>query len=275
MSAASASVSMQAASAAAQVISSADRLFQRDLYAPLGSFRHPHPHVVPMGTTRVTSRGPASSSTTSHQQHHSNVQGRIPKQPRQQPAPSNSDIRAGTLRVKPQAAASHAPTKPKPLASSPQKREVHFATPFESRTHNSLTAEKAARLRALDNELEVQSYIDRDTIHHRRPRPPPVPAKIPSDITPIHSRSSSAASTIDTLTTTGAPIPASPSRNPGFKQPRQTVPAFTKHATQGERELSCEGCFSHRVQVKKNGIWVCFACFGEDAAVAQKRKGRK
>ncbi|KAI4218112.1 MAG: hypothetical protein L6R36_009121, partial [Xanthoria steineri] len=128
-------------------------------------------------------------------------------------------------------------------------RHVRFADEGARLRANTEAAAQANR-RALENELEMREYIDAsNAIPPRRHRPrtptPPPAAASALNATPVPSqtRSSSTASIIDPLTTRGAPIPAAPSRNPGFQDPRREAPAAarTRRAEMAERVRGSAG----------------------------------
>ncbi|KAL8998829.1 MAG: hypothetical protein Q9169_002167 [Polycauliona sp. 2 TL-2023] len=166
--------------------------------------------------------------------------------------------------------------------NSSRARRVRFADEMARIRANTEAAAQASR-RAYENEMENKEYIDALTEvppRHRRPTPVPAPGTAGLDARPEtpQSRSSSTASTIDPMTAQGAPIPAAPSRNPGFRDPRRAAPARTGHsevAVVGAYETwpLCTMCEHRPATIRKSGISFCDGCLGQ-ALVAEERKGR-
>ncbi|KAI4238366.1 MAG: hypothetical protein L6R40_005728 [Gallowayella cf. fulva] len=182
-------------------------------------------------------------------------------------------------------------------------RHLRFASP-DTRALANAEAAARANLIAIQNEIETRAYIDAfaPMPHHRPPTPMPIPPMMSGALNPpatqppalppqptsaaypsaqpSHSRSSSTASTIDPLTATHAPIPAAPSRNPGFHDPRrgEGSPATVGRAEQLEEvEFEvwplCAVCEDRPATIQKSGIRFCDGCFGQAWAAEGRRRG--
>ncbi|KAI4279058.1 MAG: hypothetical protein LQ337_000573 [Flavoplaca oasis] len=246
--------------------------WQIDPSAPMGSYLNAHPYVPPT-PTRPTTAAPASFAVPTHQNDHSTAQTAIPTRPTWQedftrmfnsinfnasmsepppPIPHRetaADAPASTEAPSTQAANpnSHAPItrhRQRPRSRSRNRssgRHVRFADE-ETRRRANAEAAAVAALRAHEMEIENREYIDTLSVipPHRQPRthtPASAIAGLDGEEEPPQPRSSSTASTIDPMTTPGAPIPAAPSRNPGFRDPRRDVPARAGHSEMAETRV--------------------------------------
>ncbi|KAL8772088.1 MAG: hypothetical protein Q9209_002754 [Squamulea sp. 1 TL-2023] len=290
--------------------------WQPDPSAPLGSYGNAYPYVPPAQRTPATAV-PQSPAEPTPVHGHANAQASIPSEPTWQPNqadfnrlfntvnpnPPVSDLAtpaqpAVTQRTTAQASTTQAaPANPstttyrqrQPRTRSRSRsngRHVRFA---DDTTRTRANAEAAARAHqtAQANEIETREYIDAHAPmprlrHSPTPIPPPTTDQ-PSTSSP-HSRSSSTASTIDPLTAQGAPIPAAPSRNPGFHDPRRSTGAVSTtpaNVGQGEAEVGayevwppCTVCEDRPATIRKFGIGFCDGCFGQAWAAEERRRGR-
>lgn len=304
------------ATPAASVLPQATIQWQPDPSAPLGSYWNAHPYVPPTPATPAAAAPPAPLNVPTHQYDQPNPQMALPMQPAWQEdfarmfnsmnlnSPvSDPPVSGPPVQAQPAAngsATTEAPSiqtaTPNPLPPRSRHRHrprsrsrdrssgrhVRFADE-ETRIRANTQAAMMAALRAEENEMETREYIDALTVippRRRRPTPMPPPATSESNARPEppQSRSSSTASTIDTLTTRGAPIPAAPSRNPGFHDPRRGAPARTgrsEMAEIGTYEIwpRCTVCEDRPATIRKFGIEFCEGCYGQ-ALVAEERRGR-
>ncbi|KAI4279821.1 MAG: hypothetical protein L6R38_004938 [Xanthoria sp. 2 TBL-2021] len=296
------------ATPAASVHPQATIQWQPDPSAPLGSYWNAHPYAPPSPATPAAAP-PTPLNVLSQQYDQPNHQMSLPTQPTWQEDFArmfnsmnlNSPVSDPPVQAQPAAnwsATAEAPSiqaaTPNPLPPRSRHRHrprsrsndrssgrhVRFADEGARIRANTQAAMMAA-LRAEENEMETREYIDALTVipprRHRR-RPTPMPPPTISEPEPPQSRSSSTASTIDPLTTRGAPIPAAPSRNPGFHDPRREVPPRTgrsEMAEVGTHEMwpRCTVCEDRPATIRKFGIEFCEGCYGQ-ALVAEERRGR-
>ncbi|CAO1600098.1 hypothetical protein XANCAGTX0491_003802 [Xanthoria calcicola] len=268
--------------------------WQLDPSAPLGTYRNAHPYIPPTPAAAPpapTWQADFARIFNSMNLNPSTSEPPVPGPPPQaQPA---ADALATAAAPSPQA------TIPNPPPSSPHRRHrprshsrdrssssgrhVRFADEGARLRANTAAAAQANR-RALENELETREYIDASNAipprRHRRRTPTPPPAASAWNPTPAppQPRSSSTASIIDPLTTRDAPIPAAPSRNPGFQDPRRDAPAGTRRAEMAEvgmheRWPRCTVCEDLPATRGRSGIGVCEECYKE-GFVAEERRGR-
>ncbi|KAL8800171.1 MAG: hypothetical protein Q9182_005372 [Xanthomendoza sp. 2 TL-2023] len=185
--------------------------------------------------------------------------------------------------------------------SRSHNRHVRFTSP-ETRQRANTEAANRAHHRAIQTERETRNYIDTTPPlpRHRRPPTPmplfppmmsgalPTPSDVPQQTPASHSRSSSSASTTDPLNTPAAPIPAAPSRNPGFHDPRRTTttptinPTRQRQATvsrpepeEGDYDIwpRCAVCDDRPATIHKSQIHFCDGCFGQACAAEWSRPG--
>ena len=286
--------------------------WQIDPSAPVGSYFNAHPYVPPTPIIPTTA-APAAFVVPAHQHDHPVDQTAIPTRPTWQedftrmfnsinlnasmsePAPpphreTAADALASTEAPSTQAADPnpHAPkTRQRQRTRSRSRnrssgRHVRFADE-ETRRRANAEAAAVAALRAHEMEVENREYIDTLSVipPHRQPRthdPASAIAGSDGEQESPQPRSSSTASTIDPMTTHGAPIPAAPSRNPGFRDPRSDVPARVGHSEMAETCVyeewpPCNVCQDRPATIRNFGILFCEGCLGQ-ALVAEERRGR-
>ncbi|KAL8837888.1 MAG: hypothetical protein Q9170_002363 [Blastenia crenularia] len=172
--------------------------------------------------------------------------------------------------TQPSSSPSH-PHSTNPTSNSPH---VHFQDQA-----TLARAAEAAAARARQNEAEVQDYIDSNAARtlrsalRRPPTPSPTSAFQPPSAAPRRTPSptSSTGSTIDPLLGTEAPLPAAPSRNPGFSS-RSTSARSSVRNDGYERWPLCAVCGDRPETIRKRGIGFCATCFGQACAAEEVRR---
>ncbi len=288
------------ATPAASVQPPATIQWQLDPSAPLGTYRNAHPYIPPTPATPAaappapTWQADFARIFDSMNLNPSTSEPPVPDPPLQaQPAADGSATAAAPspqapIRTSPPSSP-HRRYRPRyrsrDRSSSSSGRHVRFADEGARLRANTEAAAQASR-RALENELETREYIDAAANaippYRHRPRTPTPPPAAVSSLNPTPSspqtRSSSTASIIDPLTTRDAPIPAAPSRNPGFQDPRREAPARTRRSEMAEvgtheRWPRCTVCEDLPATRGRSGIGICEGCYKE-GFVAEERRGR-
>ncbi|KAL8925849.1 MAG: hypothetical protein Q9172_002053 [Xanthocarpia lactea] len=294
--------------------------WQPDPSAPLGTYGNAHPYL-PQTPVTSAAASPAPSIGPTHPYIQASQLASILTNPISQanldsnPAVSDPQAHAQPTGVGPtttQASSTHTgtsnPQSTPRQESGPESRSrsrsrgrhVRFAD-AQTRIRANAEAAAEANLRALEDERETREYIDTHAPMPRRRPPTPMPPRMsggwvphptsfgPQSETdpranPVQSRSSSTASTVDPLSTYGAPIPAAPSRNPDFRDPRRNGDAMAL-ATIGlyeeaensayETWPSCAMCEDRPATVVMSGVKFCAGCFGQALAAEERSRGRR
>ncbi|KAL8671673.1 MAG: hypothetical protein Q9168_003821 [Polycauliona sp. 1 TL-2023] len=279
--------------------------WQRDLSAPMGSYMNAHPYIPQTPVTPATA-APTPPTAPTSQHDRSDHQTATPTQPTwhedfarifaamnrhppvsEPPDQAEQAVAASTAAETPSTQAATADLVPpttrrrhRARSRSRNRHRVRFADQT-ARTRANTEAALRAQRRAYENEMENREYIDTLTAvppRYRRPTPvtPQTTASADARPEPPPSRSSSTASTIDPMTTHGAPIPAAPSRNPGFRDPRRAASARSGHSEMVEVGAYetwplCNVCEDRPATFRRDGIGFCERCLGQ-ALVAEEQR---
>ncbi|KAL8862260.1 MAG: hypothetical protein Q9178_001269 [Gyalolechia marmorata] len=274
--------------------------WQPDPSAPIGTYGNAHPYLPQTPVTPATA-SPAPSVGPTHPYIHPAVSD---PQAHAQPTgggpatTQSSSTHAGTSN--PHSTPRHESRPRSRSRSRSGGRHVRFAD-AQTRIRANAEAAAEANLRALEDERETREYIDTHAPMPRRRPPTPMPptmsggwvphptsfgpqSKTDPRANPVQSRSSSTASTVDPLSTYGAPIPAAPSRNPGFRDPRHNgdpmalaTMGLYEEAEDGAYETwpSCAMCEDCPATVVMSGLKFCAGCFGQALAAEERSRGRR